>query len=590
MSSAQPKTRTELGKALQYFRRVFISLAAFSLVINIVNLAPALYMLQVYDRVLNSQNKTTLLMLSLLVVGLYALSGLLQLMRSSVLIRVGNRFDSMLGQRVFTAAFERNLRREGGNPSQALRDLNTVRQFMTGNGLFSFFDTPFTPIYIAVAFMVHPMLGLINVLGLVVLVSLAYLTHVMTHKPLEEANKASLRANVFANNHLNNAEVIEAMGMLSGLRQRWHDQHRRMLSLQSVASDRNARISSLSRFIRISLQSLILGAGALLVIDGQITPGMMIVCSILMGQALRPVEMLIGTWKQFVSARGAYERVDEMLDKAPARADSLSLPAPRGELLLESVFASHPGGRAAILKSINFKIEAGDVVGIIGPSGAGKSTLARLLVGVWGAQSGTVRLDGADIYRWNKDELGPHIGYLPQDIELFEGTVAENIARFETPDSTKVVAAAKQADVHEMILNLPNGYETQLGLNGSALSGGQRQRVALARAIYGNPALVVLDEPNSNLDQVGEAALVRTIATLKERGATVVVVTHRANILKAMDKLLVMRDGTVMTYGERDDVLKALQAQRQQDAAANNRLKGAANPVLRVASDRTDNA
>ncbi|WP_322995925.1 type I secretion system permease/ATPase [Castellaniella sp.] len=574
-----PHNRTELGEALFRFRRILYSLAAFSFVINMLALTPSLYMLQVYDRVLNSQNETTLLVLSLLVVAIFALSGLLQLVRSSVLIRVGNRFDTMLNQRVFTAAFERNLRREGGNPSQAIQDLTRLRQFLTGNALFAVFDIPWTPIYIAVAFMVHPLLGAMNVFGSFVLVIMAYLTHVATHKPLDEANQASVRANAFANSHLHNAEVIEAMGMLPGLRSRWLSQHRRMLGLQTLASDRNARISGISQFVRISLQSLILGVGALLVIQGKITAGMMIVCSILMGQALRPVEMAINSWKQFIACKGAYARLDEMLKTAPARGSSLSLPAPRGHLLLENVFATPPGARAAVLKGLNFSVDAGDVVGVIGPSGAGKSTLARLLVGVWGAQAGNVRLDGADIYRWNKDELGPHIGYLPQDIELFEGSVAENIARFATPDSNKVIAAAQQAGVHDMILRLPQGYDTQMGMNGSSLSGGQRQRVALARAIYGNPALIVLDEPNSNLDEAGEASLVQTLRVLKAQGSTVIVITHRTNVLSAVDKLLVMRDGVVMMYGAREDVLKGLQQQQLQarsQAAGNGQLQVAA--------------
>ncbi len=562
-----PHHRTELGEALFRFRRILYSLAAFSFVINMLALTPSLYMLQVYDRVLNSRNETTLLVLSLLVVAIFALSGLLQLVRSSVLIRVGNRFDAMLNQRVFTAAFERNLRREGGNPSQAIQDLTRLRQFLTGNALFAVFDVPWTPIYIAVAFIVHPLLGAMNVFGSVVLIAMAYLTHVATHKPLDEANQASVRANAFANSHLHNAEVIEAMGMLPGLRARWLSQHRRMLGLQTVASDRNARISGVSQFVRISLQSLILGVGALLVIQGKITAGMMIVCSILMGQALRPVEMAINSWKQFIACRGAYARLDEMLKTAPPRGASLSLPAPRGQIVLENVYATPPGARAAVLKGLNFTIDAGDVVGVIGPSGAGKSTLARLLVGVWGAQAGTVRLDGADIYRWNKDELGPHIGYLPQDIELFEGSVAENIARFAIPDSAQVIAAAQQAGVHDMILHLPQGYDTQMGMNGSSLSGGQRQRVALARAIYGNPSLIVLDEPNSNLDEAGEASLVETLRVLKAQGSTVIVITHRTSVLAAVDKLLVMRDGVVMMYGAREDVLKGLHQQQLQARA-----------------------
>ncbi len=571
----KPTRRTELGEALYRFRKTFYSLAAFSCVINIIGLTPALYMLQVYDRVLASNNETTLLMLTLLVVGLYGLSGMLEFARASVLIRVGNRFDMMLNERVFTAAFERNLRKLGGNPSQAIHDLTNLRQFLTGNALFAFFDAPWTPIYIAVTFMVHPLLGFITLGGSVVLFGLAWLTNVVTQKPLAEANQASIAAGAFANNHLRNAEVIEAMGMLPGLRQRWFSQHQRVLGLQTLASDRNARISTVTRFVRISLQSLILGAGALLVIEGSITAGMMIVCSILMGKALQPVELAIGTWKQSISTRGAYQRLDEMLQSAPPRGQTLSLPAPAGALSLENVYASAPGMQTTILKGLTFNIAPGEVVGVIGPSASGKSTLARLLVGVWQARAGTVRLDGADIFQWNKDELGPHVGYLPQDIELFEGTIAENIARFAEPDPAKVIDAAKRAGVHEMILHLPQGYDTRLGVDGASLSGGQKQRVALARAIYDNPRLVVLDEPNSNLDDVGEAALVEAIKDLKARGTTVILITHRMNVLNSVDKLLVLRDGMMTMFGPRDEVLKALRQQQLQAAAAAKGRTGA---------------
>lgn len=555
--------RTELGEVLYRFRRTFYSVAAFSCVINFLSLVPPLYMLQVYDRVLRSENVTTLLMLTLIVLFAYGLQALLQQVRSKVLVRVGNRFDMQINQRVFTAAFERILRREKGDPAQATRDVSRVRQFLTGNALTAFFDVPWTPIYIAVAFIVHPLLGFINVFGTIVIVIMAWVTHASTNQPLTEANKASMQAGHFANTHLHNAEVIEAMGMLPGMRERWFSHHYSMLGQQALAADRGDRIRSFTRFVRISLQSIILGAGAWLVINGgQITPGMMIVCSILMGQALRPVEQVIGSWKQTVDARAAHKRLDAILESAPPRKTNLSLPKPKGRLDLDNVFATPPGGQDMVLRGVTFAVEAGDTVGLVGPTGAGKSTLARLLVGVWGAKVGTVRLDRADIYRWNKEELGPHIGYLPQDVELFDGTVAENIARFTEPDSEQVIRAAQQAGVHDMILHLPQGYETRLGANGSSLSGGQRQRVALARAVYGDPALIVLDEPNSNLDDSGEAALVQALLSLKTRGATVIIVTHRTNVLSAVNKLLVMQNGNVALYGERTEVLQKLQQQK----------------------------
>ncbi|MBP6019520.1 MAG: type I secretion system permease/ATPase [Burkholderiaceae bacterium] len=572
--------RTELGEALHSFRKTFYSLAAFSCVINFLALTPALYMLQVYDRVLASGSELTLLMLTLLVLGLYLLSGLLEFARSSVLIRVGNRFDMMLNDRVFSAAFERNLIGASGNPAQAMHDLGNIRKFLAGNALFGFFDAPWTPIYILVTYLVHPMLGYLTLGGCVILFVLAYITNVSTQKPLAEANRAAIAAGTFANNHLRNAEVIESMGMLPGLRARWSGHHTRGLALQTLASDRNTRISMVTRFVRISLQSLSLGAGALLVIDDVISAGMMIACSILMGRALAPVELVIGSWRQMLSTRVAYGRLDELLKAAPARDETMSLPPPTGKLTLEQVYMAAPGSDDMILKGLDFSVNAGECVGIVGPSASGKSTLSRLLVGVWQASRGVVRLDGADIFQWNKEELGPYLGYLPQDIELFEGTVADNIGRFGTRDDEKIVLAARRAGVHDMILRLPHGYDTRLGVDGALLSGGQKQRVGLARAIYGDPALVVLDEPNSNLDDAGEAALVQTMMDLKRRGATVVVVTHRMNILRAVDKLLVMREGAMAGYGPREEVLKALREHQQQAASA----AAASGPLHVVAS------
>lgn len=564
----KPSRRTELNQALQGLRATFYFLAAFSCVINVLALTPSLYMLQVYDRVLVSGNETTLLMLTVLVLGLFLLSALLEFVRSTVLTRVGNRFDMMLNTRVFSAAFERSLAGAGGSPSQAIADLACLRQFLAGHSLVAFFDAPWTPIYIVVTYMVHPLLGYLTLGGSVILCLLAYITNASTQKPLAQANQATIAAGQFANNHLRNAEVIESMGMLAGLRSRWFGQHRRVLALQTLASDRSFRISSLTRFLRLSLQSLCLGAGAMLVIDGTITAGMMIACSILMGKALGPVESAIGSWKQLLGARVAYERLDELLKAASHRGKNISLPRPEGRLTLENVFAAAPGSHEVILKGLGFSVNAGEVVGVIGPSASGKSTLARLLVGVWSANRGHVRLDGADIFQWNKDELGPHLGYLPQDIELFEGTVADNIARFSGRTDAAVIQAAQRAGVHDMILRLPNGYDTPLGVDGASLSGGQRQRVALARAIYGDPALVVLDEPNSNLDDQGEAALVQTINDLKRRGATVVVITHRMSVLSSVDSLLALRDGAMVMYGARDEVLKALRQQQVQAVAA----------------------
>lgn len=556
--SAQPSPRSELAETLFQLRRTFYGLGAFSGVINLLMLTPAVYMLQVYDRALVSSNVTTLLMLTLLVVGLYVLLGLLEMVRSSVLIRIGNRLDMLLNQRVFTATFERNLRRASGNPAQALQDLSQVRQFLTGNGLFAFFDAPWTPIFLVVISLVHPLLGLVTLIGSLLLLVLAWLTEISTRKPLAEANQVALASGAFANNNLRNAEVIEAMGMLPAIRRRWLGNHLRVLELQTLASDRAAWITGTTRFVRITLQSLILGTGALLAIQGEITPGMMIACSILGGRALAPVEQAIATWKQLLSSRAAWERLNTLLHDFPRRPEAMSLPRPNGQLSLEGVFAAAPGSTSPVLRAISFSLAPGEALGVIGPSAAGKSTLARLLVGVWPAQSGKVRLDGADVFQWDKEQLGPWLGYLPQDVELFEGSIAENIARFGEVNADAVIVAARQAGVHEMILRLPQGYDTRLGPDGSSLSGGQKQRIALARALYGDPSLIVLDEPNSSLDDVGEMALIQALADLKRRGKTLVLISHRPTVLNIVDKILLLREGTVQMFGNRDEVFAAL--------------------------------
>ncbi|MFI7837829.1 type I secretion system permease/ATPase [Pseudomonas asiatica] len=553
-----PRTRSELADVLFRLRRSFFALAAFSGVINVMMLTPAIYMLQVYDRALVSRNVTTLTMLTLLVIGLFMLMSALEMIRTRVLIRVGNFLDMDLNRRIFSAAFERNLSRAGGNPAQALQDLAQVRQFLTGNGLFAFFDAPWTPIYLLVCYLIHPLLGLVTLIGSLILVGLAYLTEKATQKPLAEANQAALSSASYANNNLRNAEVIEAMGMLPAIGKRWFQGHLRILQMQTLASDRAAIISSTGRFVRITLQSVILGAGALLAIEGKITPGMMIACSILTGRALAPVEQVIAAWKQLQGSRSAWGRLNDLLHDYPQRPPSMSLQRPMGMLAVENVVAGAPGTSNSIVRGVSFSLVPGESLGIIGPSASGKSTLARLLVGVWPTQAGKVRLDGADIFTWNKAELGPWLGYLPQDVELFEGTIAENIARFAEVDSEAVIRAARSSGVHDMILRFPQGYDTRLAADGSPLSGGQKQRIALARALYGEPNLVVLDEPNANLDDVGEKALVDALAELKARGATVILISHRPNVLCAVDKVLMLRDGAVHMLGSRDEVFAAL--------------------------------
>jgi ATP-binding cassette, subfamily C, bacterial exporter for protease/lipase len=558
----------EIDQALIAFKSTFTTVGVFSAIINMLALAPSIYMLQVYDRVLASRNEVTLLMLTLVLLGTYLFMSGLELVRSFVLVRVGARFDMQLNKRVYTAAFEQNLKSAGGNAGQALADLTNLRQFLTGNALFAFFDAPWFPVYLVVIFLFNTGLGFFALGGTIVLVVLAVVNEAITKKPLAEANAMAIAAGTLATNNLRNAEVIESMGMLPNLMQRWFTMHGKFLHLQGEASEKAGIIGAMTRFVQVSLQSLVLGFGAMLVIGGHITPGMMIAASILVGRALAPVQQVIGVWKQVSSSRLAYQRLDKLLAQNPAREFGMPLPKPLGALALEGVTAAPPGAKVAVLKNLNFSVLPGDLLGVIGPSGSGKSTLARLLVGVWPAAAGTVRLDGANIYQWNKAELGPHIGYLPQDIELFGGSVSENIARFGEVDADKVVQAAKRAGVHELIWHLPQCYDTVLGDGGAGLSGGQRQRLGLARAMYGDPSVIVLDEPNSNLDDQGEQALLQAIVALRQQGKTIILVTHRTSIIGVTNKLLFLRDGVAEAYGPTEQVLAALQQKMLQNQQA----------------------
>lgn len=561
--------KNEIQQALAGFRRTFYTVGVFSAITNLLMLVPSLYMLQVYDRVLGSRNEITLLMLTLLMLGAYFAMSALELIRSFVLVRVGAKFDMELNKRVYSAAFEQNLKRAGANAGQSLQDLTNIRQFLTGNALFAFFDAPWFPVYLIVIFMFEPSLGVFSLCGTAVLVALAYVNELVSRKPLAEAGSMAIAANTLATNNLRNAEVIESMGMLPNLMARWFKLHSKFLHLQAEASEKAGTVGAVTKFVQVSLQSLVLGFGALLVLEGKITSGMMIAASILVGRALAPVQQVIGVWKSWSSTRAAYERLSALLASNPERPAGMPLPKPKGQLSIEGVSAAPPGVAVPLLKGVNFALSPGEVLGVIGPSGSGKSTLARLLVGVWPAMMGKVRLDGADIFQWNKGELGPHLGYLPQDIELFAGTVSENIGRFGEIDAELVVEAAKRAGVHDMILHLPKGYDTMLADGGAGLSGGQRQRLGLARALYGDPALIVLDEPNSNLDDVGEQALVQALNEMRQRGKTIVLITHRTNVIGITGKLLLLRDGVVEMFGPTNQVLAALQenTQRAQLAA-----------------------
>lgn len=545
--------------ALTAYKSGFFNIGLFSAVINLLMLAPALYMLQVYDRVLASGNQMTLLMLTLMILGIFGLMGALEWVRSQVVIRLGTQMDMRLNQRVYDAAFEAQLKGGVQTAGQALNDLTALRQFATGNALFAFFDAPWFPVYLWVIFMFHPWLGLLALGGAVLLVALAWINQHICQAPMTEASQLSISASQQATAHLRNAETIEAMGMLGTLRERWFGQHQAFLAQQNLASEKTAAVSAWSKGVRLALQSLVLGLGAWLAVQGEITPGMMIAGSILMGRVLSPIDQLIAVWRQWSSARLAYQRLSTLLQANPARAPRMPLPTPKGELTVEQLSACAPGSRRPALSNLGFSLPAGQVLGVIGPSGCGKSTLARLLVGAWSPVAGKVRLDGAELAQWDKEQLGPHIGYLPQDIQLFAGSIAENIARFGALDSDKVLAAAQLAGVHQLILQLPQGYDTQLGEGGAGLSGGQKQRIGLARALYGLPALIVLDEPNANLDEAGEQALLQAIAALKQQRRTLILITHKPNVLSLTDQLMILRDGQLQAFGPTARVLEASQ-------------------------------
>jgi len=552
-----------LKTALKACKGSFLSVGFFSFFVNALMLVPSFYMLQVYGRVVTSGSIPTLVMLTLIMTILMGTMGSLEWVRSRIMVRLSTRLDVLLSRDVYRASFKKALDSGGMDASaQPLNDLTGLRQFLTGNGLFAFFDTPWLPVYIGVMFLFHPWYGWFAIGCAIVLLMLAVVNEKLTGKAIADANKQNIAASLHTNKNLRNAEVIESMGMLETLMGRWGERQRQVLLLQSQASDKGGMVTSFSKTFRMLSQSLILGIGAYLAVKQEITPGLMIAGSILLGRALAPIDLMIGSWKGFISARSQYARLNEILDEQQAEPQRMSLPAPEGHVLVENLIVSAPGSKTPILKNISFAVPAGSVVGVIGPSASGKSTLARALLGVWAPQHGVVRLDGADINNWDKRELGPYVGYLPQDIELFEGSISENIARFREVEPDKVIQAAKTAGVHEMILQLPEGYDTVIGSDGVNLSGGQRQRVGLARAIYGSPRLIILDEPNSNLDEVGERALAMAIQQLKASGATVFIITHRTSILAQLDRLLVMSNGAIGLYGPRDKVMAELNKQQ----------------------------
>ncbi len=539
------------------------SVMVFSLCINVLLFVSPLYMLQVYDRVMSSRSIGTLIAITVIAGILLAVYGLLEMTRTRVLVRAGIMFDQKIADPAFNAIHRAMLRRPGGNLGQGLRDVDTLREFLTGAGLLAFCDAPWFPIFVFAAFLLHPWYGWIAIIGSLVIWGLTLMNEILTRRDLTEASGASMVANQRAATTFRNIEVLQAMGMLGALRGMWSGVHLTHLGWQARASDRAGTLMAATKFFRTFLQTIILGVGGYLAIQREISPGGIIAGSIIIGRALQPMELAVGNWKGFVAARGAFKRLKELFELGSAPPSQMSLPKPLGTVSVENVLAAAPGQRVPILRGVNFVLPAGEVLCVVGPSGAGKTTLARVLTGIWPIANGALRLDGYDLSQWDPQELGRHIGYLPQDVELFAGTVAQNISRFQDEaDPEEIIAASMLAGCHEVIQQMADGYNTQIGDGGQALSGGQRQRVALARALYGKPSLVVLDEPNSNLDSAGEDALTQAIRVLKTQGTTVVLITHKINILATADKILVMAGGVVQSYGPRDEILSRLAGPR----------------------------
>jgi len=572
-----PPGQSMLLEYLKPWKGVFWRATLMSWIAGLLVLAPSYYMLEVYDRVVQSRSHMTLLMLTIAVLLAYAAMEFLEYLRNELLREVGHAVDQKISPRLFTLIFEASLRKNPGGSAQVLNDWRFIRDFLHSPFVLAAMEGPVAAVFLFIVFSISPLLGWLTFVGAIVQVGIAWMTERSTQKPLAEANRSSIAAQRYADGSLRNAEIIEAMGMLPHIHRRWLKLQRHFLALQSEASLAAGGFQAGSRMVQQILGSALLGLGAWLTLKGQLDGGgaLMVVASIIGARVLSPLVQMVAQWRQVVTAREAWARLDHLIATFPVKPPAMALPAPRGVLTVEQLVAGPPTlpGQQPIatLRGIQLSLLPGEMLAVIGPSAAGKTTLARLLVGLWPAISGKVRLDGADVYTWDKNELGPHIGYLPQGVELFEGTIAENISRFDTrlqkdsdnPVQTSVETAAAAVGLHEFILSLPLGYGTPVGPDGARLSGGQRQRVALARALYGEPSLVVLDEPNSSLDEAGDAALATALRALKARGASVIVMTHRTSVLAIADKILMLRDGLQQAFGPRDEVLAALQQANQ---------------------------
>ena len=554
-------TPSELSLAFEPLKPVIYKAIGFSTLISLLALMPTVYMLEVYDRVVNSRSGMTLLMLTVLIVLAYAVMELLEKIRGALMRAAGVQVDEALSKRIYDAMFLGFLKRQVGGSTQVLNDLKLVREFLANPALMALFEAPVALVALALIFAISPVLGWASVLGAIAQLGVAYMNERATRKPLNEANRSAVGAQQFAEASLRNAHVMESMGMLDAVHDRWQKRQQEFVAYQATASEGAGLWTAMSKAVQQVMSSLLLGLGAWLLLKNMLNGGesMMIIGSVLGGRVLAPLSQIVAQWNSVVNVRAAWSRLDNLLANVPVKPEAMPLPAPKGMLTVEGLMAGAPGQQVPIVRGVQFALSPGEVLAVVGPSASGKTTLARLLVGLWPAMSGKVRLDGADVYTWEKTELGPYLGYLPQGVELLDGTLAENIARFGEVDMAQVEAAARLVGVHELIMSLPEGYNSPVGRDGAMLSGGQRQRVGLARALYGKPVFVVLDEPNSSLDEAGDAALANAIATLKQLGTTFVVMTHRTSVLGVADKMLIMREGAQQAFGPRDEVLAALQ-------------------------------
>ena len=560
---------SELREALVSLRPFFVRASWFSLIASLLVLAPSVYMLEVYDRVVNSRSHGTLAMLTLVVLGAYVVMEVLEWARSEVMRAASVQLDRKMSGRIFDAIFKANLGRLPGGTQQPLNDFRQVRDFLFSPALLAVMESPIALVMMVLLFLISPVLGWSALAFGVLQTIVAWFNERRTKPPLMLANRAATEAQQYTDNTLRNAEVIESMGMLRDTHRRWQAKQREFLDHQAVASERAGGFQAISKLVQNTLSSLLLGLGCWLLLHDKLNggAGMMIVASVLGGRMLAPLVQVVSQWQGVVNVRDAWGRVEALLAAVPARDPGMALPTPRGALLVEQLVATAPGNPLPLLRGVQFALAPGEVLAVVGQSAAGKTTLARMLVGLWPAQTGKVRLDGADVHTWDKAQLGRYMGYLPQGVELFEGTLAENIARFAKVEPAKVEAAARAVGLHEFILSLPEGYDSQVGPEGARLSGGQRQRVGLARALYGDPVFVVLDEPNSSLDEEGDAALGRAIVQAKARGTTFVIMTHRTSVLGVADKMLVLHEGVQQLFGPRDEVLAALKGKQPAPAA-----------------------